>query len=68
LNFKDGLLLCKHICQSAIEKILQSVIEQEHFFKIHQMLISIDNGFDSKLLAEFLYILNIQTIYATIKI
>lgn len=32
LTFEDGLLLCKHIYQKAIDKTLQGVIEQEQIF------------------------------------
>ena len=39
LTFEDGVLLCKIIYQSAIEKILNGVIEEEQiFYKTHKML------------------------------
>ena len=48
LTFEDGLLLCKHIYQSAIEKTLNGVIEQEQiFYKAHDMLIKLDHNFNN---------------------
>lgn len=39
LTFEDGILLCKHIYQSAIEKTLHGVIEQERiFYRTHDIL------------------------------
>ena len=39
LTFEDGILLCKYIYQSAIEKTLNGVLEQEQiFYKTHEML------------------------------
>jgi len=38
LTFEDGVLLCKHIYQSAIEKTLSGVIEQEQiFYRAHEL-------------------------------
>ena len=67
LTFEDGLLLCKHIYQSAIEKTLNGVIEQEQiFYKAHDMLIKLDHNFNNERLDELLHMLNMENIYATL--
>ena len=67
LTFEDGLLLCKHIYQSAIEKTLNGVIEQEEiFYKAHDMLIKLDHNFNHERLDELLHMLDLDNIYATI--
>ena len=67
LTFEDGLLLCKYIYNSAIEKTLQGVIEQEKiFFKAHIVLNKIEYNFNNEHLDELLYKLNMENIYATI--
>jgi len=67
LTFEDGVLLCKHIYQSAIEKILNGVIEQEQiFYKTYKMLEKLDIKTNNKRLEELLYILNIENIYSII--
>jgi hypothetical protein len=67
LTFEDGVLLCKHIYQSAIEKILRGVIEQEQiFYKTHKMLNKLDIKSNNKRLEELLFILNIENIYSII--
>jgi len=67
LTFEDGVLLCKHIYQSAIEKILKGVIEQEQiFYKTYKMLDKLDIKLNNKRLEELLYILNIENVYAII--
>ena len=67
LTFEDGLLLCKHIYQSAIEKTLNGVIEQEEiFYKAHDMLNKIDHNFNNERLDELLHILNMENIYTII--
>ncbi len=67
LTFEDGLLLCRHIYQSAIEKTLNGVIEQEQIFcKAHEILSKLDHSFNIERLDELLHILNMENIYATI--
>ena len=67
LTFEDGVILCKHIYQSAIEKTLNGVLEQEQiFYKTHEMLNKLDQNFDSGRLDELLYIFNLENIYAII--
>ena len=67
LTFEDGVLLCKHIYQSAIEKILKGVIEQEEiFYKTYKMLDRLDIKLNNKRLEELLYLLNIENIYSII--
>jgi len=66
LTFEDGVLLCKHIYQSAIDKTLNGVIEQEEiFFKAHDMLNKIDHKFNNERLDELLFLLNIENVYST---
>ena len=66
LTFEDGLLLCKYIYQSAIDKTLNGVIEQEQiFYKAHDMLNKIDYNFNNERLDELLHMLNMENIYAT---
>jgi hypothetical protein len=67
LTFEDGVLICKHIYQSAIEKILNGVIEQEQiFYKTYRMLDKLEIKTNNKRLEELLYILNIENIYSVI--
>ena len=67
LTFEDGILLCKHIFQSAIEKTLNGVIEQEQiFYKAHKVLYKLGRNFDNERLNELLYILNMEDIYTII--
>ena len=67
LTFEDGVLLCKHIYQSAIEKTLNGVIEQEQiFYKAHEILSKIDHNINNERLEELLHILNMENVYATI--
>ncbi len=67
LTFEDGILLCKHIYQSAIEKTLNGVIEQEEiFFKTHEMLGKIENNFCHERLDELLHMFNMENVYAVI--
>jgi len=67
LTFEDGIILCKHIYQSAIEKTLNGVIEQEEiFYKTHEMLKKIDNNLDNGRLDELLHLLNLESIYTII--
>ena len=64
LTFEDGLLLCKHIYQSAIEKTLNGVIEQEQiFYKAHEILDKLDHDVNNERLDELLHILNMENIY-----
>lgn len=67
LTFEDGILICKHIYQSAIEKILNGVIEEEQiFYKTHNILNKLNVKLNNKRLDELLYILNIENIYSII--
>jgi len=63
LSFEDGVLICKHIYQNAIEKTLQGVFEQEEIFiRAHDEITKIDKDFDNKRLDEILYLLNMENI------
>ena len=67
LTFEDGVLLCKHIYQSAIDKTLNGVIEQEQiFYRAHELLSKLNHNFNNERLEEILYMLNMEDIYATI--
>ncbi|KYK32669.1 MAG: hypothetical protein AYK22_07130 [Thermoplasmatales archaeon SG8-52-3] len=67
LTFEDGILLCKLIYQSAIDKILKGVIEEEQiFYKTHKMLNKLNIKLNNKRIDELLYILNIENIYSII--
>jgi len=63
LTFQDGILLCKHIYQNVIDKTLNGVIEQEEiFYKTHEMLSKIDEGFSHERLEELLHRLNMENV------
>ena len=65
LTFDDGILLCKYIYQSAIEKTLNGVIEQELiFYKAYETLSKINHNFNNERLDELLHMLNLENIYA----
>lgn len=67
LTFEDGILLCKYIFQSAIDKTLNGVIEQEQIFhKTHKILSKLEHSFNNERLDELLYMLNMEDIYAVI--
>ena len=67
LTFQDGVLICKYIYQSAIDKTLNGIIEQEEiFYKAHEMLNKIDQGFSHERLDEILHFLNMENVYAKI--
>ena len=67
LTFEDGVLICKHIYQSAIDKTLNGVIEQDQiFYRAHEMLSKLDHKFNNERLEELLYILNMENVYAII--
>ena len=67
LTFEDGVLICKHIYQSAIDKTLNGVIEQEQiFYRAHEMLNKLDHNFNNERLEELLYLLNMENVYAII--
>ena len=67
LTFEDGVLLCKHIYQSAIDKTLNGVIEQEQIFcRAHEMLSKLEHNFSNERLDELLHILNMENVYAII--
>jgi hypothetical protein len=67
LTFEDGVLLCKYIYQSVIEKMLNEVIEQEQiFYKAHEMLNKLDHNFNNEHLDELLHMLNMENVYTMI--
>jgi len=67
LTFEDGILLCKYIYQSVIEKTLNGIMEQEQiFYKAHDMLDKLGHNFNNERLDELLCMLNMENIYATI--
>lgn len=67
LTFEDGVLLTKHVYQSAIAKTLQGVMEQEQIFiKAHEMLNEVESNFNHERLDELLYLLNVDNIYQNI--
>jgi len=67
LTFEDGVLLCKHIFQSAIDKTLNGVIEQEQIFcRAYEMLSKLEHNFSNERLDELLHMLNMENVYATI--
>ena len=67
LTFEDGILLCKYIFQSAIEKTLNGVIEQEQiFYRAHKVLLTLGKDFDNERLNEILFLLNMDNIYTII--
>ena len=67
LSFNDGVLVCKYVFQSAIEKTLNGVIEQEEiFYKAHDMLIKLNHNFDNERLDEILHMLDMENVYAII--
>ena len=67
LTFEDGVLLCKYIYQSVIDKTLNGVIEQEQiFYKAHELLNKLDHNFNNERLDELLHMLNIENVYTMI--
>ena len=67
LTFEDGIILCKHIYQSAIDKTLNGVIEQEEiFYRAYKQLKKLEKNFNKERLDELLYLLNIDNIYTSI--
>ena len=65
LTFEDGIILCKHIYQSAIDKTLNGVIEQEEiFYKAHEQLIKLEKKYSNERLDELLHLLNMENVYA----
>lgn len=67
LSFEDGILICKHIFQSAIDKTLNGVIEQDQIFiRVYEMLSKIEKNYDNERLDELLFLLNLENVYATI--
>jgi len=67
LTFEDGVILCKHIYQSAIDKTLNGVIEQEEiFFKANKQLAKLESNFNTERLDELLHLLNMENIYTII--
>lgn len=67
LTFEDGVLLCKHVYQSAIDKTLQGIIEQEEIFiRAHEMLSKLEHNYNHERVDELLCMLNMENVYATI--
>lgn len=67
LTFNDGILICKYIYQSVIDKVLNGVIEQEEiFYRAHEMLEKLNHKCDAKRLEELLQMLDIEDLYAMI--
>jgi hypothetical protein len=67
LTFEDGVLLCKHIYQCAIQKTLQGVPEQWMIFmKTHEMLEKLGQSTNTDRLSKILFQLNADDIYAEI--
>jgi len=63
LTFEDGILICKHIFQIAIDKTLNGVREEEEIFhKAHEMLKRINNKFSNERLDDILRILDLNNI------
>ncbi len=63
LTFQDGILICKHIYQNVIDKTLNGVMEQEEiFYKTHELLNKVDNGFSHDRLDELLFKLNMENV------
>ena len=64
LTFEDGVMLTKHIYQSAIDKTLNGVIEQEEiFYKTHDVLSKIQKKSDIERLDELLFHFNMENVY-----
>lgn len=67
LTFEDGVMLCKHIYQSAIDKTLNGVIEQEQiFYRTHDILSKIHKKSDLERLDELLYRFNMENVYSVL--
>ena len=67
LSFTDGILLCNHIYQCAIEKTLKGVLEQEEiFYRAYDMIKKLENKSDIERLDKLLYKFNIDNIYSEI--
>ena len=67
LTFEDGILLCKYVYQSAIEKTLNGVLEQEQIFhKTHDILTKLGYNFKNERLDELLFLLNMENVYAVL--
>ena len=67
LTFEDGIILCKYIFQSAIDKTLNGVMEQEEiFYRAYEQLSKIEKNFNKDRLDEILRLLNIENVYSVI--
>ena len=67
LTFEDGILLCKYVYQSAIEKTLNGVLEQEQIFhKTHDILTKLGYNLKNERLDELLFLLNMENVYAVL--
>ena len=67
LSFEDGIIICKHIYQNAIDKTLNGVIEQEEILiRAHEMLNRINDDFNNERLDELLHLLNMENLYTII--
>ena len=64
LSFEDGIILCKHIFQCAIQKTLHGIPEQwDIFYKTHDLLKHITTNTSNERLYEVMYELNLEDIY-----
>lgn len=64
LTFEDGVMLAKHIYQSAIDKTLNGVIEQEKiFYSTHDVLSKLQKKQDVERLEELLFHFNMENVY-----
>lgn len=67
LTFEDGIILCKYIYESAVDKALNGVIEQEEiFYRADEQLKKLKSTFNNERLDELLFLLNMENIYTTI--
>ena len=64
LTFEDGIIICKHIYQCAIQKTLNGVPEQwDIFYKTHETLEKLGHKLDNVRLHTILYQLNMDDVY-----
>jgi len=67
LSFEDGVLLCKHVFQYAIQKTLNGIPEQwDIFYKTHEALEKLELEFNNEQLYEIVYQLNMEDVYTII--
>jgi hypothetical protein len=64
LTFEDGIIICKHIYQCAIQKTLNGVPEQwDIFYKTHETLEKLGHTLDNERLNNILFQLNMEDVY-----